>query len=85
MDDVIGYEGNTDGSNPNYTRSIGYSVEPTTLVGGLLSYKIIDAITVQAGIANGLSGPAGTARPATRLWPTRRTRLLGSDGLYRSR
>ncbi len=65
MDDVIGYEGNTDGSNPNYTRSIGYSVEPTTLVGGLLSYKIIDAITVQAGIADGLSGPAGNGTPGS--------------------
>jgi hypothetical protein len=59
MDDVIGYEGNTDGLNPNYTRSIGYSIEPTTLVGLLASYKIIDAIQVQAGVANALSGPYG--------------------------
>jgi hypothetical protein len=52
QDDIIGYEGNTDGLNPNYTRSIGYSVEPTTLVGMIGSYKIVDAVTVQAGIAN---------------------------------
>jgi hypothetical protein len=59
QDDIIGYEGNTDGSNPNYTRSIGYSVEPTTLLGLIGSYKIIDAITVQAGIVDALS-PLGT-------------------------
>jgi hypothetical protein len=58
QDDIIGYEGNTDGSNPNYTRSIGYSVEPTTLLGMIGSYKISDAVTVQAGIADATS-PAG--------------------------
>ena len=58
QDDIIGYEGNTDGGNPNYTRSVGYSIEPTTLVGLIGSYKIVDAVTVQAGIAN-----ADTANP----------------------
>jgi hypothetical protein len=52
QDDIIGYEGNTGGLNPNYTRSVGYSVEPTTLVGLIGSYKIVDAVTVQAGFAN---------------------------------
>jgi hypothetical protein len=56
QDDIIGYEGNTDGGNPNYTRSVGYSVEPTTLVGLVGSYKIIDAVTVQAGFANADTG-----------------------------
>ena len=58
QDDIIGYEGNTDSANPNYTRSIGYSVEPTTLLGMIGSYKITDAVTVQAGIADATS-PAG--------------------------
>jgi len=58
QDDIIGYEGNTDGANPNYTRSIGYSVEPTTLVGMIGSYKIVDGITIQGGIANATSGLA---------------------------
>ena len=56
QDDIIGYEGNTDGGNPNYTRSVGYSVEPTTLVGLVGSYKIIDAVTVQAGFVNADTG-----------------------------
>jgi len=59
QDDIIGYEGNTDGGNPNYTRSIGYSVEPTTLLGLVGSYKISDAVTVQAGLVDALS-PLGT-------------------------
>jgi hypothetical protein len=60
QDDIIGYEGNTDGSNPNYTRSIGYFVEPTTLLGIIGSYKITDAVTIQAGIADATS-PAGVS------------------------
>jgi hypothetical protein len=55
QDDIIGYEGNTDGGNPNYSRSIGYSVEPTTLLGLIGSYKIVDAVTVQAGIVDATS------------------------------
>jgi len=58
QDDIIGYEGNTDSANPNYTRSIGYAVEPTTLLGIIGSYKITDAITIQAGVADATS-PAG--------------------------
>jgi hypothetical protein len=55
QDDIIGYEGNTDGGNPNYTRSVGYSVEPTTLLGLIGSYKISDAVTVQGGVADATS------------------------------
>jgi len=62
QDDIIGYEGNTDGSNPNYTRSIGYFVEPTTLLGMIGSYKITDAVTVQAGLVDATS-PSFAFRP----------------------
>lgn len=65
QDDIIGYEGNTDGANPNYTRSVGYSVEPTTLLGLIGSYKITDAVTLQAGLADATSpsGVFGTRAP----------------------
>jgi len=53
FDDIIGYESNTDGANPNYTRSYGYAIEPTTLLGILGTYKICDEVTVSGGIANG--------------------------------
>ena len=52
FDDIIGYEGNSGYSNPNYTRSIGYSVEPTTLVGAIGSYKATDSVAFQLGLAN---------------------------------
>jgi hypothetical protein len=65
QDDIIGYEGNTDGSNPNYTRSVGYFVEPTTLLGMIGSYKISDAVTVQAGLADATSPSPSTASDKT--------------------
>ncbi len=52
QDDIIGYEGNTDGLNPNYTRSIGYAFEPTTLTGLIGTYKFSDLLSVSGGIAN---------------------------------
>jgi hypothetical protein len=56
QDDIIGYEGNTDGGNPNYTRSVGYSLEPTTLTGIVGTYQICKAVSVQAGLADATSG-----------------------------
>jgi len=53
--DIIGYEGNTDGANPNYTRSIGYAIEPTTLLGIIGSYKIVDGVTFSAGLVDATS------------------------------
>ena len=52
FDGITGYEGNTGYANPNYTRSYGYAVNPATEVGILASYKICNAVSVQAGMAN---------------------------------
>ncbi|MFM2294031.1 MAG: hypothetical protein RLZZ350_444 [Verrucomicrobiota bacterium] len=52
FDTIIGYEVFDAGGNANYTRSYGYSVEPTTHEGVLASYKFADWISAQAGIAN---------------------------------
>ncbi|HEY1717012.1 MAG TPA: outer membrane beta-barrel protein [Verrucomicrobiae bacterium] len=57
FDTIIGYESSTDGANPNFTRSYGYQLEPTTETGILGTYKINDIISVSAGMAN--SGTAG--------------------------
>ncbi|MGD0743666.1 MAG: outer membrane beta-barrel protein [Verrucomicrobiota bacterium] len=54
FDSIIGYEVFDAGSNPNYTRSWGYWMEPTELTGVLASYKINDEWAVSAGIANTL-------------------------------
>ncbi len=39
-DTIIGYEVANAGGNPNYTRSYGYSVEPTQHTGLLGSYQV---------------------------------------------
>ncbi|HEY1660993.1 MAG TPA: outer membrane beta-barrel protein [Verrucomicrobiae bacterium] len=51
-DTIIGYESSSDPANPNYTRSYGYSIEPTTHTGVLGTYKVNDNISVQAGVAD---------------------------------
>ena len=56
FDSPLGYESTSDPLNPNYTRSYGYTLEPTTLTGVLAAYKVNDVVTVQAGIADTWSG-----------------------------
>jgi hypothetical protein len=51
-DTIIGYESFDAGSNPNYSRSYGYSIEPTTHTGVLASYQFAAWLSAQAGIAN---------------------------------
>jgi hypothetical protein len=51
-DTIIGYEVFESPANPNHTRSYGYSIEPTTHTGVLLSYSFTDYLTVLAGVAN---------------------------------
>jgi hypothetical protein len=51
-DTIIGYEVFNAGSNPNYTRSWGYTMEPTQHTGLLGSYQINRVVGVSAGIAN---------------------------------
>ena len=52
FDGVTGYEGNTGYSNPNYTRSYGYQLNPASELGMIGSYKIVDGVTVQMGMAD---------------------------------
>jgi hypothetical protein len=53
FDTIIGYESTSSPLNPNYTRSFGYSLEPTTHTGILASYKVGDVLTITAGVADG--------------------------------
>ena len=52
FDTIIGYESTSSPLNPNYTRSYGYTMEPTTHTGFLATYKVCDALSVTAGIAD---------------------------------
>ena len=53
FDTIIGYESTSSPLNPNYTRSYGYSIEPTTHTGLLASYKVGDVLTITGGVADG--------------------------------
>lgn len=55
FDSIIGYESVESPNNPNYTRSYGHSIEPTTHTGVLASYRFSDMISASAGIANTVS------------------------------
>jgi len=52
---IIGYEVFESGSNPNYTRSYGYSIEPTQHTGVLASYQLNKVVGFSVGIANTLT------------------------------
>jgi hypothetical protein len=52
FDTVIGYEVFESGSNPNFTRSYGYTIEPTQHTGVLASHKWNDYISSSIGVAN---------------------------------
>jgi len=52
FDSIIGYESVESGSNPNYTRSYGHSIEPQTHTGLLAWYKFCDMFSASAGVAN---------------------------------
>jgi hypothetical protein len=55
-DTVVGYEFFESGSNPNYSRSYGYALEPTHHTGLMASYKISDMFSLSAGVANAAYG-----------------------------
>ncbi len=52
FDSIIGYESVESPNDPNYTRSYGHSIEPTTHTGILASYRFNDLLSASAGIAN---------------------------------
>ena len=55
FDAISGYEYFDADNNPNYTRSYGFSIEPTTHTGVLTSYKLNEALNFSAGIGNTIS------------------------------
>jgi hypothetical protein len=48
----LGYEVYQTGNNPNYTRSYGYEIEPTQLIGLIAAYQFSPSLSANAGIAN---------------------------------
>jgi hypothetical protein len=52
FDSIVGYESVDSSSDPNYTRSYGNTIEPTTHTGLLASYRFTETISASAGVAN---------------------------------
>ncbi len=52
FDSVVGYESVEAGNNPNFTRSYGNSIEPTTHTGLLASYRFCDCFSMAFGVAD---------------------------------
>ncbi len=64
FDTIIGYESTVDPSNPNYSRSYAYSIEPTSHTGFTGTYKVNDSVSFTAGLANtSVSAVNGRANP----------------------
>jgi hypothetical protein len=55
FDSIVGYESFASYRNPNYTRSYGYTIQPTEHTGVLASYQISDMFSVSAGVADTLN------------------------------
>jgi hypothetical protein len=62
-DTIIGYESTEDPNNPNFTRSYGYSIEPTSHTGLQGAYKVNDEISLTFGIADTLNPSLINSRP----------------------
>ena len=60
-DTIIGYEVFESANNPNFTRSYGYSLEPTTHTGLLATYQFCELLSANVGIANSF-GPTINGR-----------------------
>jgi hypothetical protein len=54
-DNIIGFEGTDSYANLNWTRSYGYSIEPTEHVGVLAEYVFSPSVDLKLGVANDLS------------------------------
>ncbi len=52
FDSPLGYESTDSYKDPNFTRSYGYTFEPTEMTGVLADYKVCDSFALSAGIAN---------------------------------
>jgi len=64
FDTIVGYETLESGNNPNYTRSLGFGLEPTTHTGLLGTYRFSDSLSASLGVADSF-GPTINGRDTT--------------------
>jgi len=80
FDTIVGYEVYAPADNTQYTRSYGFASEPFTHTGILAGTELNDMISVQAGVANSISG-AINDRPLEGDGSIASPAVLGSVGL----
>lgn len=80
FDTIVGYETLESGNNPNYTRSYGFTMEPTTHTGLLGTYRFCDSVSVSAGIANTFGSTINNRAGASAGGESRKT-YMGSVAL----
>ena len=69
FDTVVGYESIDAVNNPNYTRSYGFTMEPTTHTGILGTYRVSDLLSIAGGVANTTGPIIGGANIGGSLFP----------------
>jgi len=69
FDTPIGYEAYNNPSNPNFTHSYGFTIEPTQHTGILGTYQFCDAFSLSAGVGN-TYGPVINARAPSPSYKT---------------
>jgi|SRR5579859_1041330 len=55
FDSIIGYESFEAASNPNFTRSYGHTIEPSTHTGVLATYRVNNNVAFAVGVADTVS------------------------------
>ena len=65
FDTVVGYEVADAGVNPNYSRSLGFFIEPIVHTGALASYRVSEVLSFSGGVAtrgdvNNINARSGT-------------------------
>jgi hypothetical protein len=65
---LLGYEVYETGNNPNYTRSYGYMIEPTSLTGVMATYQLLPELQINGAILDtwsaGINSRAWATTPA---------------------
>jgi len=72
FDSPLGYESVDGYKDPNFTRSYGFTFEPSENTGVLAEYRITESVAISAGIANTVTtGPInarGNASESSKAW-----------------
>jgi len=64
FDNILGYETSDAMNNPNWTRSYGYTFEPTEHTGLLANYQFASWMSLEAGVVDDVTTLGGSGSPS---------------------